>query len=76
MSTLNLRQYSWNSGDIAGHDSHSNPITVSQLVAAIEGNQFSLEASAATIRQQEQQIAELEAGLNHALARLNEQNAA
>ncbi|MBJ7550782.1 hypothetical protein [Marinomonas ostreistagni] len=76
MSTLNLNQYNWNRTMIAGHDGYSNPIHVGELVSALEGNQFSLEAAAATIRQQAKQIAELEAGLNHALARLNEKTAA
>ena len=69
-------KHNWNLDAIAGHDEDSNPITVAQLVAAIEGQQYSIDASAKVIRQQNQQIAELEAGLNHAAARLNEQTAA
>ena len=76
MSTLNLNQYNWNRTMIAGHDGYSNPIHVGELVSALEGNQFSLEAAAAMICQQAKHISELEAGLNHALARLNEKNAA
>lgn len=70
------KQHYWNRTLIAGHDDHSNPILVAELVAAIEGQQYSLDASAETIRQLQTQNAELEAGLNHALARLNEQTAA
>ncbi|RDL44652.1 hypothetical protein DN730_09715 [Marinomonas piezotolerans] len=69
-------KHNWNLDVIAGHDEDSNPITVAQLVAALEGQQYSLDASAETIRALQTQVAELEAGLNHATARLNEQTAA
>ncbi|WP_067096066.1 hypothetical protein [Marinomonas atlantica] len=70
------KQHCWNRTLIAGHDDHSNPILVAELVAAVEGLQHSLDASAETIRQLQTQNAELEAQLNHVNARLNEQNAA
>ena len=73
---MNSKRYDWIRTLVAGHDEDSNPILVAELVAAVEGLQHSLDASAERIRNQEQHIAELEAGLNHALARLNEQTAA
>ena len=76
MSTFNLNQYSWDKQALAGRDRHGNNVTVEQLVAAIDGLQQSLHASSQKVREQNQQINELENGLNHTLARLNEQNAA
>ncbi|MCW4629617.1 MULTISPECIES: hypothetical protein [Marinomonas] len=34
---MNTESINWNSDQIAGHDANSNPITVGELVAAIEG---------------------------------------
>ncbi|UTW01195.1 hypothetical protein KDW99_08745 [Marinomonas rhizomae] len=34
---MNTESISWNSDQVAGHDGNSNPITVGELVAAIEG---------------------------------------
>lgn len=73
---ININQFEWNGNVIAGHDDLSNPVTVAELVAAIDGLQFAKNAACSTIRDKDAQIAELEAGLNHALARLNSLNAA
>ena len=34
---MNTESISWNSNQVAGHDANSNPITVGELVAAING---------------------------------------
>ena len=44
---MNTESINWNSDLIAGHDTNSNPITVGELVAAIEG--YELLASIASM---------------------------
>lgn len=49
---MSHKNYTWQDTLVIGHDEYSNPITVEQLVAALDGYETSLASSVMKIRKQ------------------------